>query len=134
MKMALITLIVLAASFAQAMVSGDKILFQRDSTYVSAVYNKTLCLDGQTYRAVIAKCVSYSGGDNDRCLRTAKVQASQPMHSTRKLCAETRGHGESCVRYKNVAFTQSPVRTVQFHDGDNNRVTKTVRVTIPACN
>lgn len=137
MKMAIISIITLIAGFAHAgAVSGDKILFQKHSTYVSAVYSNTLCLDGDMYRAVITKCTKRSSSDDGDCLATKKVSATQPMYSTRKVCAVTGGNDENyCRRFTTVEFYQSPVRTVKFYSGSDDRhLVRTEVITIPKCN
>lgn len=116
---------------ASAYVTGDKIHFQKDSTYVSAVYSKSLCLDGDTYRAVISKCLQWSNGDDRTCLRTGKVRATQPMVSTRQRCAV---QGEDrCQRWETVRYVQDPVRTVTFFNSNGDEL-KTETVIVKACN
>jgi len=130
----LATLLSFSSAFAYTSVSGDKIHFQSESTYVSAVFSKSLCLDGDTYEAVINKCVEWTNNDERRCVRNIKITAYQPMKSTRQRCAEFGGGDDKdCTRWETVAYVQSPVRTVKFLDEDD-RVIKTQKVTVPACN
>lgn len=121
------------ASVAHANVTGDKIHFQSESTWVSAVYSKTLCLNGSNYEAVISKCVERRNNDDETCVRTIKVLATQPMNSTRLRCDAFAGRDEgSCTKWVRVPYVQKPVRTVKFYT-DRDQLIKTVKVTIPAC-
>ncbi len=128
------------ASANAGYVTGDKILFQADSTFVSAVFSKSLCLNGDTYEATINKCAEYRNRGNDEgleCVAFVKVKAFQPMVSTRQRCAqfESDSSGGDCAKWETVPFVQNPVRTVQYWAGsdDSERVVKTAKVTIPAC-
>jgi hypothetical protein len=105
--------------------------FQADSTWVNAYYSKSLCLDGDTFRATITKCVKYSNGDERRCLERAKFQAAQPQSSTRQRCA--RFEDDNCAEYITVPYFQSENITVKFYDNDDNLV-KTKDITVPSCN
>lgn len=132
MKKLIVMALMFVSATAFANISGDKILFQKESTYVSAVYSKSLCLDGSTYRAVINKCMQWSNsGDDSRCLRTAKVRVTQPMESTRQRCAVQSEQG--CSKWETVRFFQDPVRTVTFFS-DNGRELDTKTVVVKACN
>ncbi|MCO4794006.1 MAG: hypothetical protein KC493_09850 [Bacteriovoracaceae bacterium] len=133
----LILLAVLFSSTAFASVTGDKIHFQSDSTYVSAVFSKTLCLNGDTYEAMITKCMEWTNDDDRDCVRYGKVFATQPMNSTRQRCAQySGGDDDRCREWVTVPYVQSPVRTVKWYrDSDNKDVLiRTEIVTVPACN
>jgi hypothetical protein len=129
-KLIAMTLMFISVS-AFANVSGDKILFQKESTYVSVVYNKSLCLDGNTYRAVIDKCMQWANDDRRACLRSAKVRVTQPVESTRQRCAATTDRG--CSAWETVRFNQDPVRTVTFFN-DEGRELDTKTYIVKACN
>ena len=108
--------------------------FQADSTWVNAYYSKSLCLDGDTFRATITKCVEFSSASNNDervCLRRAKFQAAQPQSSTRQRCA--RYEEQNCVEYITVPYFQSENITVKFYDNKDNLV-KTKNITVPSCN
>lgn len=131
---ALIAAIVLFGSVsASAMVMGDKIHFQNNSTWVSSVYNKSLCLDGDLYEAVVSVCTKWSGNSDDRnCVRRAKKKIFQPMTSTRQRCAQYTGRDGNCSKWITVDYTQDRVKEVSFYDSNDNLLyTKTV--TIPDC-
>lgn len=129
------------------------ILFQADSTYVNAYYNKTLCLDGDTYKAVVSKCLEWgtpfrNGQRNRRshdsvCLKRGKVMISQPEVSTRQRCAaydnetpfnrgDHRAHNGRCIKWETVPFVQSPDMTIKFFNQDNTLI-KTEEITVPSC-
>ncbi len=137
MKGLILAVALMASAAASAGVSGDKIHFQSISTWVSAVYSKSLCLNGDTYEALVNKCVEYrNAGDGDRiCTRSVKAKAFQPMHSTRKVCARWTGRDDSnCVEYKVVPYVQKRVRTVTFYrDNDSGTPIRTQKVVIPNC-
>lgn len=136
MKGLILAIALMASAAASAGVSGDKIHFQSISTWVSAVYSKSLCLNGDTYEAIVNKCVEWRhGGDDDRCVRTVKAKAFQPMNSTRKVCARWTGRDDSnCVEYKVVPYVQKRVRTVTFtRDNDSDTPIRTQKVVIPDC-
>ena len=142
MKTVLLALVLLTSSLtAKAdFVTGDKIEFQANSTFVSAVFSKTLCVDGNNFQAVINKCVQRveQGEREGDCLKSVKILATQPLHSTRERCAayESDSSGGDCARWETVAYNQSPVRTVKFYKDSNtgaDTLVKTISVTIPAC-
>lgn len=139
MKMLMILAAVLGmnsvSAHAAEYVTGDKILFQSVSTYVSAVYSKSLCLNGDTYEAQVNECTEWRNrGDNGpECVATRKVLATQPMVSTRQICTREGGRdGGVCLNWETVEFVQSPVRTVKFYNS-HDQLIKTAQVTIPAC-
>lgn len=135
-----ISLFVAGTAQASLMPVGDKIEFQANSTFVSAVFSKSLCLNGNTYEATINKCVEqrYRGDEEGfECVKFAKIQAFQPMKSTRQRCAEYTGKDDKdCAKWITVPYVQKPVRTVKWYrvsnDGSDDYV-KTTTVTIPAC-
>lgn len=115
--------------FAYTYVTGDKIEFQSESSFVSAVFNKTLCFDGADYHAMITKCVQWSN-DGDTCTERARVAATQPAQSTRLRCAYY--EGDDCADWDRVSFYQSPNLTVRYYDS-GDRVVKTENVTVRSC-
>ena len=130
----LIAVLISTSVFARnyTSISGDKIHFQSESTWVSAYYSKSLCLDGDTYKATIRKCMEWSNDDDRNCLRYGKIQATQPMESTRLRCASWGSDDEPCQRYVRVRYYQNPVKEVEFNDEDGN-VLFTRTVTVPNC-
>lgn len=131
-KLLLIASMMMSASAFAGYVTGDKIEFQADSAFVSAVFSKSLCLDGDTYRAVINKCTEWQndGGGDRTCVATAKVEVAQPANSTRQRCAQY--NDGDCTKWITVAYNQSPVRTVSYYNSQDDLV-KTATVTIPSC-
>jgi len=107
--------------------------FQSESTWVNAYYSKSLCLDGDTFRATITKCAKWSTGDDRTCLKRIKVQAAQPQESTRQRCATGANNDDGCQSYVTVRYFQSENITVKFYDNDDNLV-KTEDITVPSCN
>lgn len=130
-KLLLVAVALLSTSaFAYTSVSGDKINFQSESTFVSAIFNKSLCFDGESFHATITKCVKWEQNDRGNCLRFAKVNASQPAVSTRQVCADDR---DNCGSWRTVRYVQSPVLTVKY-ENDNGSVIRTQKVTVRSCN
>jgi len=128
-----------ASAFADYM-TGDKIHFQADSTWVNSYYSKSLCQDGENYYATISVCVEYrESSDGDReCARRGTKNAVQPLMSTRKKCAvrDWTDDDNDCEQYETVEYYQSPVRTVKFfeaEDDSSGRLVRTETYTIPAC-
>lgn len=126
---------VVAASANAEYISGDRIHFQKDSTWVSSYYNKTACLRGATYEAVVSKCIeTRNSGDNDHCVRYAKTKIFQPMNSTRLRCDRFTGRDDNnCAKWVRVPYVQKQVRTVSVHNDRNDSVIRTFKFTIPAC-
>jgi len=123
---------------AFAYVTGDKIEFQSESTFVSGLYNKSICHDGENYYATFRVCGQLSDDDDGAaCEAWETVSAVQPMTSTRQRCAELASDSSSsyCERFETVEYFQSPVRTVKFFNpnSDSNRPYKTETVVIPNC-
>lgn len=122
--------------------AGDKIEFQAESAFVSAVLSKSLCLDGDTYRATITKCGEWkesNGGETTTCVKYVKVEGAQPVVSTRQRCAqyESDSSGGDCIAWETVPYVQKPTRNVQLIQDSNtgaDKVIKTFSVTVPACN
>lgn len=106
--------------------------FQSESTWVNAYYSKSLCVDGDMFKATITKCLRWENEDGDRtCVRRGKVRATQPMVSTRQRCA--RFSDDRCVSYETVRYEQSRNVLVKFYNNSDDLVrTETVRV--PDCN
>lgn len=112
---------------------GGHINFQRESTFVSPVYSKTLCFDGVDFHATINKCAKERNGDSGGCERMIKVRATQPMESTRERCKRSGGgDNDHCQKWETVPFIQNPVRTVDVMNGDH--VVKKVKVRVKSCN
>lgn len=109
---------------------GDKILFQRDSTFVSANYSRSLCHDGQDYLAMIRKCAIRSNDSEGKCLEYQIFRASQPMESKRRRCNKLRD--DRCVEWIEVPFNQSPKRIVIIKNHDDEVIEKK-KVVIPKC-
>lgn len=129
----LLTLLVSTSVFARTNygLRGDKIQFQKHSTWVSVVYNKTLCIDGETYFSDIRKCLEWERDSDDRvCKKYGIVKATQPMHSTRQRCAQR--NDDRCTEWETVKFTQKPVKEVSFLDEDGN-VQYSKTYTVPNC-
>lgn len=142
MKKLLILASLMMSASAFAYTSGDKIIFQGQSANVSAVYNKTLCHDGENYYASVTICAEWEHSNSDdrsTCVQRITVDAVQPMTSTRQRCAKVASDSSSnsCDLYETVEFFQSPVRTVKFFpntgSSDNPRPYKTETVVIPNC-
>lgn len=112
--------------------TGDKIHFQKDSTWVNSYYSKTICLnDNDTYEAVVTVCTKYDSNHSDaNCTQYGKKRIFQPMVSTRLRCADW--GRENCNDWERVAYVQSPKRTVKFFDRGDQLV-NTVTYTIKSC-
>ncbi len=130
MKTLIAALAIVSTSAFAGNVVGH-IHFQSESTWVNALYSKSLCLDGDTYKATITKCLDWASGDDRGCLEYGKVAATQPMNSTRQRCAKF--EDDRCSEYVTVAYKQSPNITVKFYNDDNDLV-KTKKITVPSCN
>lgn len=135
MKLLVSLVILLSASYASAYdIVGDKIHFQQDSTWVSALYNRTLCHDGETYYAEVSKCVEWGGRGGDECTRREKGPIFQPITSTRVVCKEYRGRDDRCVEWETIEYHQSPTMVVEFYSERGNRLIKKETITVPVCN
>lgn len=134
MKNLLVLASLLFATSAMAgFVTGDKIHFQSESTYVSAVFNKTLCFDGESFHATFTKCIEWQRDQDDRnCIKYGKITATQPQSSTRLRCAEYRGNDGDCKRWERVSYEQSEVRNVKYFNNDDDLI-KEEKVIIPVC-
>ena len=139
-------LMIIAAMLFSASALADQIVprnahytFQSASTWVNAVYNKSLCLNGDTYEATVLSCLAYrEAGDGEReCDKYGKIEISQPMVSTRQRCAQTDDDGD-CESYETVEFVQEPTRTINWvrvdSDSGSEYFVKSETLTVPACN
>ncbi|MCF8059767.1 MAG: hypothetical protein K9K67_10745 [Bacteriovoracaceae bacterium] len=133
MKSLIAALAIVSTSAFAGNVVGH-IHFQSESTWVNALYSKSLCLDGDTYKATVTKCMEYGSGDERRCLQYGKIAATQPVESTRQRCASFGGGDDNqCTKWITVSYVQSPNITVKFYNDDNELV-KTKKITVPSCN
>jgi len=135
----LLLIAALFASTANAYVTGDKIHFQADSTFVSAAFSKTLCLNEETenYEATITKCVEWTNDDDRDCVEYGKFFAVQPMESTRQRCARFGGGDDDrCMVWITVPYIQNRVKTVKWYrnNDDDSQPYKVTTVRIPSCN
>ena len=139
MKKLIILASLLMSTSAFGYVTGDKIEFQGVSTFVSAAFNKSLCLDGDTYNAVVTLCTEWErDSDDDRiCVAREKFAVTQPMTSTRQRCAQFEGDnsGGDCIKWVTVPYVQKPVREVKYYrnNDDDSSPYKTEIITIPSC-
>lgn len=114
-------------------ISGAHVLFQEESTFVNAYYNKSVCHDGFEFKAKVSKCVKWNeSGDEKRCIKNEKIIVFQPIESTRKRCADYNSDDGPCTTWEEVKFIQSPNRIIKFLD-DSNNVKKTKKLIIPEC-
>lgn len=134
MKALISTMAFLVSLSAFGYMTGDKIHFQKDSTWVNSYYNKSLCLNDQdVYEAVVSVCTKYvnNGSDDRTCVRRGTKKIYQPMVSTRLRCDDW--SGDNCSSWVRVDYVQSPKRTVKFYN-DKDQLTKTASYTIKSCN
>jgi hypothetical protein len=114
---------------------GDKIHFEKDSTWVNSYYSKSLCFDGENFHAKIHKCVKWvnrRGGEE--CAKTEKFAAIQPQYSTRKRCVKQQGRSGNCKEWENVDYFQSEIRIIDFYrERGGGRAYKTETIVIPTC-
>lgn len=96
--------------------SGGHVNFQRESTFVSPLFSKSLCFDGVDFHAKVRKCVKWTQDDERRCEETIIIEAVQPQESTRERCAKVTEDG--CDLWKTVPFIQSEVRKVDIMEDD----------------
>ena len=140
MKSLLVLVLGLMSTSAMAdYMTGDKIHFQADSTWVNSYYSKSICQDGENFYATISVCVEYrEDSDGDReCAKRGTKNAVQPITSTRQRCAQTDDDDGDCEQYETVEYHQSPTRTVKFYesdDDDGGRLVRTETYTIGSCN
>lgn len=112
-------------------ISGAHILFQEESTFVNAYFDKSICHDGFEYKAKVRECIKWENSDDDRrCVKYQKKWAFQPIESTRDRCRHF--NDDDCKEWEEVRFIQKPQRTVKFADEDGH-VRKTKNITIPNC-
>lgn len=99
---------------------GDRILFQDYSTYVSLLYNSSICFDGIDYRAHISKCTKRS--EDSTCIKSKKIKVFQPKESQRLRCTEF--EDDNCVQFQPVPFIQPTVREILMYDSDGRLITR----------
>lgn len=118
--------------------SGDKIHFQKVSTWVNSYYSKSICFDGENFHAKVRLCAEWQRDDDDRrCVAYKIVDAVQPQESTRERCAARSGGDDDdrCTEWETVRYFQSENKTVTFYaDEDSNQVAGKVSYTIKSCN
>lgn len=112
--------------------TGDKILFQRDSAWIS-IFNKSLCRNGGQFEAVIKKCMKYSNPEESNCTQEEAVFVTQPVNSTVAKCVAYTGREKSnCVKWVAAPFVQSPVMNVNYYNS-HDQLLRTDVMTVPAC-
>lgn len=109
---------------------GSHILFQKESTYVSVIHSKTLCHNGQDFRASIKKCLDYDLSDKGKCLFYETKLAYQPIRSTKSLCVEQ--EDSNCITSKEVPFYQSPKKIVDIY-GSGDSLKSKKKINVPIC-
>lgn len=109
---------------------GVHIEFQRESTFVNAQFNRTLCTDGVDYFAKFRKCMIRSNDDDAECLRTDIIEAQQPVVSERQRCKSYDSDGK-CLKWITVPYIQSPKRIFIPNREEDNRKEK--KIVIPKC-
>lgn len=113
--------------------TGDKIFFQSASTWVSGL-GKNICLDGDTFRAVVTKCVAWGGKEESYCQKQVKVEIAQAVNSTKTVCVDEGGREDSfCRKTEVVPYIQSPNLTVKYLNDRNDSLIKTVNVRVKDC-
>ena len=110
--------------------TGDKILFQKHSYFVSANYSRSLCHDGHDYMTFMKKCLVRSNDDDRECLESEIQKVFQPMESKRRRCSKY--SDDRCIEWIEVPFIQSPKRIVVIKDDDGN-IKEKKKVVIPKC-
>ena len=131
--LALVSTSAFALPFNADSMRGDKIHFQKESTWVNSYYSKSLCFDGADFHATIRKCAEWTNDDDRRCERYKMVQATQPQESTRQRCARRDNDDKGCTEWETVRYFQSEHRTITFLDEDDH-VVGTKKITVPSCN
>ena len=134
MKSIVIALALLSSS-AFATTSGDKIFFQKDSSWISGL-GKNICVNesNNTYYALVSKCVKWTSPDQNFCAKEAKVVIAQPVASTKEVCTKwTGGEQNGCRQFKTVSFVQSPDMTVTYYNDRNDTVIKTIQARVKSC-
>ncbi|MEC7275901.1 MAG: hypothetical protein VXV96_06240 [Bdellovibrionota bacterium] len=140
MKIALLTIIFTLSSYAgiggivggtDKFQRGNTINFQRASTFVNILHNKSLCHDGYDYEAVVKKCTLWVNDDGERkCAQRERTKIFQPLESDRLRCA--RFEEDECVEYERVPLKQSPKRILEIKDRDGS-IKKLKKHVIPNC-
>ena len=111
-------------------ISGGHINFQRNSTFVNALYSKTLCHDTYEFRTMSMICKKWSSDSDRECILKVLEEITQPLESTRERCKER--SDRKCVEWETIRFYQSPDRTIKILD-DSRNVIKIKKLTIPIC-
>jgi len=106
--------------------SGGHVNFQRESTFVSPLFSKSLCFDGVDFHAKVKKCVKWTNDDERRCIESETIEAVQPQESTRERCDKYTDDG--CQLWKTVPFIQSEVRKIDIIEDDRVVANKFVKV------
>jgi hypothetical protein len=94
--------------------NGDKIHFQKHSTWVSAKYSRTLCFNGVDFKAKLRRCTKWvEGGDDRRCKKYKDIIAKQPQESTRRICKKFGGRDEdTCLEWGTARYFQNHKRII----------------------
>ncbi len=135
--LALVSTSAFALPYNAKSMSGDKVHFQKASTWVNSYYSKSLCFDGTDFHAVVRKCAEWeTSDDNRRCVKYINVNATQPQESTRQRCSSRQGgEDDRCTEWETVRYFQSENKTIKFYrDEDMQDLVKTVKITVPSCN
>ena len=131
--LALVSTSAFALPYNAKSMSGDKVHFQKSSTWVNAYYSKALCFDGADFHATIRKCAEWTNDDDRRCVKHVMVNATQPQESTRQRCASY--NDDKCTEWETVRYFQSENKKIKFYRDENMQdLVKTVRITVPSCN
>lgn len=133
--LALVSTSAFALPFNAKRMSGDKIHFQKVSTWVNSYYSKSLCFDGENFHAKVRLCDEWTNDDDRRCESYKIVNAVQPQESTRQRCSSRQGgEDDRCTEWETVRYFQSQHKTITFYaDEDSNQVAGTVELTVPSC-
>lgn len=107
--------------------SGGHVFFQKVSTYVSVVYNRTLCVEDGNYFALVNFCIEQDreGG----CERFEKKEITQPVISSHKVCAKQRG--DTCAKWETAPYVQKPIFNVIDDNGGGFKRPQVIQV--PNC-
>lgn len=113
--------------------SGGKILFKKYSTSVSPIYSKSLCFDGDQFKARVSGCqLLTTQKERDNCQSSKGIEVTQPMVDTRTVCAK-KEKGESCQEWVERPLIQSPTRLIQVLDNDGQEISE-FEYRVPDCN
>lgn len=127
-----------STAFATTNIVGDKILFQKNNTYVSAVTSDSLCFDGDSFRATFTVCEKFvtTGSQDGKCLKSATVNGVQPAVSTRQVPVFSGPNDDTVDSYRTVKFVQSPNLNVKEYfvpTSGSSKLVKSYSVTVPSC-